>query len=260
MDDQSLRNVLVIYRKIVELNAPNFTPCTAHQFIMHLADGYDPRRTRDAQELLLGASAVARIAAYIIDQCQAAKNVIENSALDEEAKSGVIVGLNDLARAFSIENLNGQINVVHQAPGYISNLVILLSAAGIPTRAEIPKEAIDLAQEIDEFTKSFNDPQLDPVVREIALKHMAVLSTLIRHIPVFGLEAAITAYFELMMKLRRADSKSSEASKGALDRVIDTVKGWGERMEKVDKAMNAGANLLSRAEGLTPLLSYLPIS
>jgi len=128
----------------------------------------------------------------------------------------------------------------------------------LPSQSDAPSEAVDFAREVDEFVVRFEDDALDPVVRDIAKKHMVILATLIRHVPIFGLEAALSTYFDLVLKLRRADSQSSEQSKGALDRLIGTVTTWGERIQSLDKMMNAGANLIDRAKPAGHLLQYIP--
>ena len=243
MDDQSLRNVLALLRKVQGSDPTT----TALAFINSLAG----KRVNDA--------ALARISAYIIDQADQGLEVIDNSQLIEEAKTGVRNALKSVSKTFAIGNLHGNIKTLHsQAAGYVSNLVILLSASGISLETDIPDDARDLASEIDQFANAFDDDLLDPVVREIAKKHMAVLATLIRHIPIFGLEPALQSYFELMLKLRRADGKSSNDAKGRLDGAMDTFKKWGERLKSLDDVINTGSNLLTRGQSLTPLLQYIP--
>lgn len=256
MDDQSLQNVLSLLRRIQsggqEITAINFikTLATGQNFSNYIQMPSD----RDADE-----SSVIRIAAYIIDQVKQARVVIDNSQLVEEAKAGVRASLDDLLNVFSLGRLgNGLSEIAARAPGYISNFVILLSSAGFPVSHSTPKEADDLASEIDAFLSKFDDEKLDPVVRQIAKKHMALLSMLLRHIPIFGLEPAMQTYFEMVMKMRRADSKSSEDSKTALNTVLSVVKTWKDRIISLDEVVNSGASLLERAQVLTPLLQYLP--
>jgi len=243
MDDRSLRCILEILRK---LQSQSHNMISA-QFIELMAGSpVDPATT-------------LRIASYILELISQARSVIDNSNLVDEAKAGVIAALSALEAQFNIRAMGSAINQIQpNLPGYISNFVILLSAAGLPTSETIPDEAKELADEIDEFSGSFDDVQLDPVVRDIAKKHMAVLSTLIRHIPVFGLEAALTSYFELVAKLRRADSKSTDESKRKLDGMMEQVKKWGERLKSLDDMITTGANLLDRAHVAAPLLQYIP--
>lgn|GEM_PF-2193612 len=243
MDDQSLRNILSILRYIQSMQREQ----SASQFLVKISEGKQ------------SSGSMARMCANLQDQFDQARAVIVNSQLVDEAKAGIISAIDALSYTFSVGSIQTTwSNLYDSIPGYISNLVILLSAAGLPSQSDAPSEAVDFAREVDEFVVRFEDDALDPVVRDIAKKHMVILATLIRHVPIFGLEAALSTYFDLVLKLRRADSQSSEQSKGALDRLIGTVTTWGERIQSLDKMMNAGANLIDRAKPAGHLLQYIP--
>lgn len=243
MDDQSIRNTLAILRLIKGSKSST----TAYAFLQNLAGGEKDHRT------------LLRVAAYLQDQFSQATTVIQNSNLVDEAKVGVLQATTDLRNAFQLAGLHsGFGNLVNQVPTYISSIVILLSAAGIAVHSDDPKEAQDLAAEIDKFQNAFNDSALDPVVRDVAKKHMAALATLLRHVPIFGLEAALSSYFELVMRLRRVDAHSTPEAKEALEPLMGQVKTWGERLGAIDEAINKGANLLDRVKGAGHLLQYVP--
>jgi hypothetical protein len=204
-------------------------------------------------------TSMLRVSAYLIEQIYLAKVVIAESGLAEEAKAGVNSALKALELAFSLGNITNPMAALYvNAPTYISSFVILLSASGISTEEVKIKEADDLAADIRNLIKEFEDVTLDPVVRDIARKHLSVLETLLRQIKIFGLEPALSIYWDLMLKLRRADVGSSAASKAALNPLFETIKKWGERMGAIDKAVNSGANLLERVGGAKNLLEYIP--
>ncbi|PTQ63726.1 hypothetical protein C8J45_105303 [Sphingomonas sp. PP-CE-3G-477] len=258
MDDQSLRNILAILRKVQELSASQNV--TAMQFINYLATGNRPGASANMGGARgLNQSTAARISAYLIEQCNMARIVIDHSQLVDEAKAGVRSAIDAVSAAFAIGALGGPLNSLNSsAPGFISNLVILLSAAGVPFDQNTPLEAVDLAKEVDDLIAQFDNKEIDPVVRDVARKHLAALSTMLRHIPIFGLEAALQAYFELSMKLRRADIQTTPESKAGLDTIMDKVKSWGDKLQTLDGVMNTGANLFDRASRAAPLLQYLP--
>lgn len=242
MDVQPLQNVLTLLRLVARQSSGQ----TASLITKLAGKDITPR-------------SLLRILAYIHDQLDAATAIVAASPLVDEAKAGVFQGINMLRTMFDLGNLRTDLSAYSgQTPGYISNLVILLSSGGFSTETSTPQEADDLAREIDEFTVKFDDPQMDPVVAEIAKKHLIVLSTLLRHVNVFGLEPALSSYFELVMKLRRADSKSSEGSKSALDKLMVTVRTWGDRLSTIDGAITTGGNLLDRAKSAGSLLEYIP--
>jgi hypothetical protein len=203
-------------------------------------------------------AAIMKVAAYVIEQADLARTVIANSALAEEAKVGVLTTIDGVSNAFSLGEVNTSWkNHIRDVSAAIANLVILLSALGINTNPETPAEAIDLIKEIETMMASFDDTTLDPAVRDIGKRHMAVLATLLRHIPIFGLEAALTTYFELVMKLRRADIGTTEASHTKLQSLFAGMKNWGDRLGSLDRLWNSGAKLIEHAES-SGLLTYLP--
>lgn len=208
---------------------------------------------------VVGQSELLRIAAYVFDQVEAASTVIESSQLGDEAKMGIRRSLDGLRNAFALPHLSGPaVNQIGDIGGAIANFVILLSAMHIETDPQSAQEAEDLAKEVDALRDAFNDEGLDPLVRSTAKKHLEILATLLRHIPVFGLEAALVTYFELITKLRRADIHTSEKSKSKLNPLFDRINEWGKRLKAMDDTWNSGARWVSRAgKAGGELLTYL---
>lgn len=243
MDDQSLQNVLALMRRIRGAGT-NSSPIN---IITDLA-GADvtPRQLH-------------RIAANIQDQIEQSRAVIDNSNLVPEAKSGVIGALNKLESLFSLSNLGntfgGNTNLME---GYISNFVILLSAAGVPLKVQQPEQADALAAEIDKLAGGIDGFDLEPDVKLILKRHLVILSTLLRHIPIFGLEGAMTSYFELVTKLRRAESRSGPDAAPANAAVMEKVVSWSGKIAAIDKIVNSGANIIHKIQGTASFLQYIP--
>lgn len=245
MDDQSLRSVLGILRLLNEGN-------TGHS-------AYSEIRRWCGDEVT--DLHVVKVASYIIEQASLARTVIENSQLPDEAKRGILATINCVAAAFSLEQGNGAwTGHIRDVSAAISNIVILLGAMGIDTNREPPTEVAELASDISEMMRAFDDAELDPAVRDIGKRHLAILATLLQHIPVFGLEPALTTYFELLMKIRRADAGSTEKSHSKFVSLFESIKTFGERLSAIDKVWNSGARLLEHAGKAQDMLSYLPHS
>jgi hypothetical protein len=173
MDSQSLNNVLAILRLLRSSNQHSPTVEIIKSWI-----------GPDANDV-----AVLRVASYLIEQTAAAAQVVQNSQLVEEAKQGVMTTLMRVARVFALESLSSSwTNSITDVNGAISNIVILLSSANVDTQNRSPLEAEELVREVEEVNKLFDDPEIDPVVRDVAKRHLLILATLLRHIPVFGLE------------------------------------------------------------------------
>jgi hypothetical protein len=203
-------------------------------------------------------AAVARVASYLIEQVDEAKLVIANSQLADEAKHGVQDSLFKVATAFSLAGINGAPKqYVPDVAGAISNLVILLSASGIETQARTPKEAEDLAKEVEGLIQAFDDPGLDPVVRDLGKQHLQILATMLRHVSIFGVEAAMATYFELVIKVRRADANTTPEQKAATSPLMDKINGWGKALTALDKAYNQGARWFARGKIGLALLGFI---
>jgi len=243
LDDQSLKNVLGILR-LLKLGNPGDSAVAE---IRKWAGD-------DASEIK-----ILKIASYILEQASLARAVIAHSQLAEEAKRGVLTTIDSVINAFAITGMQSRWDShVRDVAAAISNIVILLSAMGIKTDNEAPQEAIDLVAEIEAMIVQFDDPELDPAVRDVAKRHLSILATLLRHIPIFGLEPALVTYFELMMKMRRTDSGSAPSAQSKLVPLFEGIKSWGERLTALDKLWNAGAKLLAHAGKAQDLLAHLP--
>lgn len=245
MDHQSLSNVLGMLRKLKDEN-PNITGVKLIQKWTGVAAS-DP-------------GAVLRVAVNFVEQIREAGTVVENSALSEESKAGMRVGLKGLESSFSLGGIQGTVksNLPH-IEVLIANFAIILEAAGVESSPKIPQEARELAEEIDSLIGAFEDPALDPVIRDIGRRHLATLSTLLRHIPIFGLEAALSVYFEMVVRLRRASVNTSEESQKAAKPIMEKLQGLREKFETVDKLWNIGAKWVGAAKGVgSLLLTYIP--
>jgi hypothetical protein len=249
VDSRSLSNVLAVLRFVKSKN-PN---TSGVDLLSALA--VETTRMQPSQ------AAVMKMAAQIIDQAEDARVVITNSSLDEEAKHGVQVALDRVANAFSLQKITGApYQTIGDVAGAISNLVILLSASGFQTATVTPPEASDLAKEVEELMNSFGDAALDPLVRATAQQHLQILATMLRHLPIFGMEAAMATYFELMLKVKRADANTSDEQKEAAKPFMEKIGALGDGISKTEKAWTAGARLIGHAKSAAVLFGLLPPS
>jgi len=241
VDNQSVSNVLGILRLLAKAN-PNHT---ATQLIKEWTGG------------TLNEAALLKVAAYLCEQCGEAVAVLGHSNLPDEVVVGLSETLAGVQRAFSLDGLQAQPRqFVKHVTGSISTLGMLLTFAQIDIEEAIPTEVADLAKEIEDLVVEFNNADIDPLVRSIAQQHLQTLATLLRHIKIFGLEAALATYFELLARLRRAESSSTPESKKAAKPFTDRIKGWADVFESIDKIFNTGARMLGRAKVVAGLITY----
>lgn len=241
MDNQSLSNVLGILRLVRDAN-PNLTGI---QMIQSWAGEKIPE------------SGVLKVAAYVNEQAAEALTVIMNSQMPDEAKRGILEALSGVQKAFSLNQLSTQpLQHVKSVTSAVSNLVMILSIAQIDVEPQPPDEAKGLAEQVEELISQFDNGALDPVVREVAKQHLQTLATLLRHVHIFGLEAAWATYFELLAKLRRAEASSTPESKKESKPLSETIKSWANTFKSLDSICNAGGRMIGRAKTVGGLISY----
>lgn len=191
-------------------------------------------------------AAAYRICANVVELTEIAAATITNSDLDEEAQAGILASIEGLKRAFSINGVaSAWQSQLPDINGSISSLVILLSAMKISPNLETPAEAVDLANEVDELIATIEGAGLDPVTANIARRHLTMLATLLRHIPVFGLEAALLTYFELMMAMNNSMGRSREPQTEEAAGFWEVLKSWKDRFSDIEELWNKGTKALA---------------
>lgn len=165
-----------------------------------------------------------------------------------------------LRAAFSLGGIHQAIRVHLPAlESSLSSFAILASATGVGKSVEKVKVVIEIVDDIDQLNASLRSSGLDPLVEDIALKHLAVLKMLLSNIEAFGTDSAIAAYYELVIRLRRAEKSASADTKVALKQVWPKIEQWAGRLTIIEQAMNSGASILSDfSETAQNLLQYVP--
>ena len=166
--------------------------------------------------------------------------------------------MDDLKSAFSLGRINGNLaSVIGSSSAAIANFVILLGSYGIPTETDIPKEVDELIIDIESVSDEFDNAEIDPSVRDVAQRHLKILSALLKNIGILGLEPSIVEYFSLVSKLRRADVGASKTSHEATQPVWDRIEKWGKRIGAIDKIVNAGTRFANGADKVAGLLDHM---
>lgn len=206
-------------------------------------------------------STVVKIAAYAIEQAEAASTYISGTQLSDEAKQGLLQTTSSVISAFQLQHLGGH-GVATFLPALdagISQFAILISAAGLDREPAPLEEIADLVAAIDRFSGSLNDVGLDELVRETARKHLAVLKALLQHVDALGVDAAMAAYYELVLRLRSADNNSSASSKERMAKIWPEVERWAGRLAIIEQAYTQGGHLLGElGRPAQQLLTHMP--
>ena len=200
-------------------------------------------------------SAALKMAAYIHEQCEGARIVLDQSNLTEEAKEGLTQTVVQLATAFSIPNLTSAPNsFLPQIEAAISQFAIIVSLTGKDLRISDNDELKHLLQEVEAVREQFNQTGVEPLVADIANKHLHVLATMLRNVDALGLDSALACYYEMIIRLKRMDDCASQESKAKTSGLWETIKSWQERFTSIDQAVNTGSSLLQHGEGLIKLI------
>jgi len=205
-------------------------------------------------------SLVLKIAAYVAELAEEAEAYIGATQLSDEAKSGLLQTTWSVKQAFDLVHI--QQSVQQSLPALdaaISQFAILISAAGLDAVPPPDAEVLGLVEDIDRMISSLEDADIDPLVASAARKHLNVLKTLLQNVDAFGVEAALAAYSELVIRLRSADLAASAASSQTLSKIWPEIERWAGRLAIIDQAYTQGGRLLGELGGTARLLlSHLP--
>ena len=203
----------------------------------------------------LSEAAALRVCAYVQDQCDGAQSLVNQSRLPEEAKAGLNQTVQALKNAFSIPQLQSQLlSHFPQLDASISSFAILEGVSNLVGPAPDVPELAELIGEIEQIAALFDDAEIDPIVRATAKKHLYLLLALLNNVQAFGVDAAMAAYAELLIRLRRVDATASETARSKTAKAWPTIEKWLGRLAIIDKAYNSGQGLLEHAHGLGQLL------
>lgn len=200
-------------------------------------------------------STILKFATYIQQQCEGALVILSEVNLTTEAKEGLIQTVNNIAMAFRVDQLSGAIaNHLPRIESAISQFAIIVSLTGRDVKASEIDELRQLIAEVEAVRTQFDQAELDPLVAQTANKHLHVLATFLRNVDALGLDAAIAAYAELIIKLKRVDATATEQSKAKTSELWTAIKSWQDRFASIDQAVNTGSSLLQHGEGLIKLI------
>jgi hypothetical protein len=151
-----------------------------------------------------------------------------------------------------------RIGIFPKIDSSLSSFSILASVRGaVPTALDIP-EVLSLVKEIDALRETLQTYDLDPIVFETAMRHLTLLSSLLRNVDAFGVDSAMVAYTELLLRFRRASTEPTEKSKAGIERVWAQIEQWTGRLTIIEHAINSGTSILSHLPSLTTIVHQLP--
>jgi hypothetical protein len=233
------------------------------------------RRLRDTPELKLDHSALQfiqnwnndhsqtvtlQLAASIQGQIADALQAIEASSLNEEAKSGLRSTLSGLKSAFSLEGINQAIR------GFIPDISASITNFSIVTSLidqEFPEAARqgieELVTELESILSSVREADIDPSLKEAAVRHIGILIALLRNAEAVGAAPALGAFVEMMWQLQTlAKGNADTSSKGTGPTLWKRISAVGDKIKDLADMVESGSKLLPYLEKAPELLRYFP--
>lgn len=196
-----------------------------------------------------------RLAAYIQEECDAAMAFVRGTdTLTEEEKLGVLETLTKVQEAFALPGMQTALSsFLPQIDASVAQLAILTSRYNLGDGRQ-PEEANSLADAVEAMARDIAEAELDRRVTEVASKHLHLLATLLRNVQVMGVDAAMAAYLELLIRLRRELETAPPETKAKFQKLWPEFERWAGRIAVIEKAIEHGGTLLNKAEGAVQFL------
>lgn len=232
MSDNQLSSILGLLRLLK--NTPSAAPDGAA--FTYLSQWAQP--SPDDETLL-------RLMVYVQAQVAAAEIVITAGDFVEEGKAGLLETLGGLRQAFSLQGFQNQVRSYLPAlDSAISQFAILVSISGPYPDLSKSDDVKSLIEEVQAVFVSIDGSRLDPLVQQTARRHLHVLLTLLQNLNVMGVEAAMAAYAELVIRLRSVSTTASTETKAEVNALWPTFEKWGKRLSSIQEAFLAGSTLI----------------
>jgi hypothetical protein len=196
-----------------------------------------------------------RMGVYIQEECDAAIAFVNGtSTLTDEQKVGVVETIGKVRSAFGLNGFQTAVSsYIPQIDASISQLSFLVGNYGLSDNRR-PPEADALVESIEQIIGAIDEAGVEPRVAEVARKHLHVLATLLRNVEVLGVDAAMAAYLELIIRLKRELDTAPAETRKTFAKLWPEIERWAGRIAIIEKAIENGGVLLHKAEGVVQLL------
>ena len=200
---------------------------------------------------------IAKLVIAIQENLEAAHIVISESGLNDEAKSGLFETIGGLKAAFSFENLNNApSSYLPSIDPAITNFAIVTSSIGVT----IPEEAINeigiLISELNDFSNKVDEFEISKNVKMTVKRHVSLLIALLNNVQAVGLEPAISAYYDLILALRKEKAADGGEGSGSGNGLWGQIKEWSSRFESISNLIDQGSMVLPYLQALPRIAGF----
>ncbi len=198
-----------------------------------------------------GQEAQLRLAIAIQQNLEEARNQINRMRLKDEAKIGLAGTVETLIKAFSLNQL--PTNLLSQIPSIdsaISNFAIITSMIDAEVPEEFYAERDSFVREIEAFLNEVDGYEIDERLKDTTKRQIALLVALLKNAEAVGVEAALSSYWELVIKVRNRASTPEENQREDTTKIWDRITSWSERIEALSKLYDVAHKLLPHLDKL----------
>ncbi|MES2001866.1 MAG: hypothetical protein V4444_06105 [Pseudomonadota bacterium] len=243
MGTRSIIGVLGVLRKLKRTEGLNLAHSTL-QYLQNWSEDSSP-------------SVVLRMSIAIIEQIEDARNILAASDLTDEAKEGLLATLDGLSAAFSLGGMNTQLqNYLPALDSAITNFAIVSSLAGSEFPEEANREIDALVVEIKALRDSAEVANLGRPLADTVTRLLNALLALLHNAAAVGVDAALAAYLDLVVQLRRTQPPK-KAGDDAKSGIWATITSWSDRLVKISNLVDAGSKLAPILERAPEILKLL---
>ncbi|WP_284878260.1 hypothetical protein [Brevundimonas sp. MEB006b] len=199
-----------------------------------------------------------RVAGEAQRQLSEAKFIIEaDSRMDSEGRDGLIQQITMMKTMFSPSGL------VSQAAQYVPNPDVLVSQfaiisgfySSVPNPyAQAGAELTDLIAEIDQLDGVVSSSEQPPEVVELIRDQLRALRFFLSNVEMLGFDAAYSAYFDLVIRLRRQQRGDANVAAFVVT-LWPSVERWAGRLAIIEGLVSNSEKLIETAEHLHKLIT-----
>jgi len=179
----------------------------------------------------------------------------EDERVDGEGKAGIIQQIAQLQQMFSTNGINTN------WASFIPNIDVAISQfsliSGFYSDVKDPYSRAgagfdELVAEVDAIIGLASASEIDEASRRAIVENLNAFRHFVANIQVFGFDAAYSAYFDLLLNLRRQRTSPSKSEN--LATIWGEVERWAGRLAILEGMVTNSQELIATAESLVKLL------
>lgn len=188
---------------------------------------------------------ILKMVAYIQEQCEGALALVNSLEIPEEDKAGPIQTITHLRGAFNFAMMGSAIgqSIPHLAASLSGFRMFVLAFESDVLISDNPEIRAIIA-EIVELQGELGSSGIDRFVRETAQRHLHILHSLLVNVDALGVDSAMAAYFEMVVRIQKAEKMADDTSRETMKGFWPFMRKWGDRLKSVDDAASVGVKLV----------------